>query len=267
MGRKKIKIQPIKEDRNRSVTYLKRKAGLFKKAHELAVLTDSQVAVIVFGHNGKLAEFCSTDIDLLLLRYTEYDGAAERKGPQHYFNLDKDSDDNDDNDDNDNDGPDSGDGPDDSFASHSGANGSTAGRGSTSGASGANNSRSTPRTSGVKRKAEPASPPRTTRAIGVNPAPANMDQAGSAPSTRSWAPLPPPSRPSTQPSVRRARAELAAILLRRASWRARTTLMPFRLASRLHPQRALHRACLAAALVACCSFQVSPARAAPLPPI
>ncbi|ETS64376.1 hypothetical protein PaG_01229 [Moesziomyces aphidis] len=178
MGRKKIKIQPIKEDRNRSVTYLKRKAGLFKKAHELAVLTDSQVAVIVFGHNGKLAEFCSTDIDLLLLRYTEYDGAAERKGPQHYFNLDKDSDDNDDNDDNDNDGPDSGDGPDDSFASHSGANGSTAGRGSTSGASGANNSRSTPRTSGVKRKAEPASPPRTTRAIGVNPAPANMDQGG-----------------------------------------------------------------------------------------
>nr|CDI56127.1 srf-type transcription factor [Melanopsichium pennsylvanicum 4] len=56
MGRKKIKIQPIKEDRNRSVTYLKRKAGLFKKAHELAVLTDSQVAVIVFGHNGKLAD-------------------------------------------------------------------------------------------------------------------------------------------------------------------------------------------------------------------
>ncbi|PWZ03509.1 SRF-like protein, partial [Testicularia cyperi] len=93
MGRKKIKIQPIKEDRNRSVTYLKRKAGLFKKAHELAVLTDSQVAVIVFGHNGKLAEFCSTDIDLLLLRYTEYDGIAEKKGPQHYFGLDKDSDD------------------------------------------------------------------------------------------------------------------------------------------------------------------------------
>ncbi|GAK67286.1 uncharacterized protein PAN0_017d5513 [Moesziomyces antarcticus] len=174
MGRKKIKIQPIKEDRNRSVTYLKRKAGLFKKAHELAVLTDSQVAVIVFGHNGKLAEFCSTDIDLLLLRYTEYDGAAERKGPQHYFNLDKDSDDNDDNDDNDNDGPDSGDGPDDSFASQSGANGSTGARGSSSSAG---NSRSTPRTSGVKRKAEPASPPRTNRANGVNPASANLDQS------------------------------------------------------------------------------------------
>ncbi|PWN96668.1 SRF-like protein, partial [Tilletiopsis washingtonensis] len=56
MGRKKIKIQRIAEDRNRSVTYLKRKAGLMKKAHELAVLTDSDVAVIVFAKNGKLAE-------------------------------------------------------------------------------------------------------------------------------------------------------------------------------------------------------------------
>ncbi|PWN39910.1 PfSAH1, partial [Ceraceosorus guamensis] len=54
MGRKKIRIQRIDDDRNRSVTYLKRKAGLMKKAHELAVLTDSEVAVIVFSHNGKL---------------------------------------------------------------------------------------------------------------------------------------------------------------------------------------------------------------------
>ncbi|SOV01860.1 related to RLM1 - MADS-box transcription factor [Ustilago sp. UG-2017a] len=161
MGRKKIKIQPIKEDRNRSVTYLKRKAGLFKKAHELAVLTDSQVAVIVFGHNGKLAEFCSTDIDLLLLRYTEYEGPAERKGPQHYLHLDKDSDDNDgDNDDNDNA---SRDGPDDDFhfGGHSGANG----RGPS--ASGANGSHAR-RVTGVKRKAEPLSPQRNNRTLGSN---------------------------------------------------------------------------------------------------
>lgn len=71
MGRKKIKIEPIQEGRNRQVTYLKRKAGLFKKAHELATLTDSQVAVIVFGHNGRLSQFCSGDIDQVLLRYTE----------------------------------------------------------------------------------------------------------------------------------------------------------------------------------------------------
>lgn len=162
MGRKKIKIQPIKEDRNRSVTYLKRKAGLFKKAHELAVLTDSQVAVIVFGHNGKLAEFCSTDIDLLLLRYTEYEGAAERKGPQHYLNLDKDSDDNDDGDgdgDGDNDDNDnaSGDGRDDDYADGGGGSGSIG--------------RPAGRMSGVKRKAEPASPPRGNKLKSFNPQP------------------------------------------------------------------------------------------------
>lgn len=71
MGRRKIVIAPITSERNRSVTYVKRKAGLFKKAHELAVLTDASIAVIVFGHNGKLSEFCSGDIDRLLLRYTE----------------------------------------------------------------------------------------------------------------------------------------------------------------------------------------------------
>lgn len=71
MGRKKIKIARINDDRNRSVTYLKRKAGLMKKAHELAVLTGSEVAVIVFGQNGKLTEFCSGDMDRVLLRYTE----------------------------------------------------------------------------------------------------------------------------------------------------------------------------------------------------
>lgn len=156
MGRKKIKIQPIKEDRNRSVTYLKRKAGLFKKAHELAVLTDSQVAVIVFGHNGKLAEFCSTDIDLLLLRYTEYEGVAERKGPQNYGSFDKDSDDNDDGD-NDNDDNDhaSGDGPDDDSAGQGGANGDAGGGGS-SGVRGA-------RVSGIKRKVGSSSAPRNSQ--------------------------------------------------------------------------------------------------------
>ena len=160
MGRKKIKIQPIKEDRNRSVTYLKRKAGLFKKAHELAVLTDSQVAVIVFGHNGKLAEFCSTDIDLLLLRYTEYEGAAERKGPQNYLNLDKDSDDNEDGD-NDHDDNDNASGDD--FASQSGANG-----GGAAGGPSGSNGRSSGRVSGIKRKAEPPSPPRNNHLGSAN---------------------------------------------------------------------------------------------------
>ncbi|RMJ25034.1 Transcription factor [Aspergillus sp. HF37] len=69
MGRRKIEIKAIKDDRNRSVTFLKRKGGLFKKAHELAVLCSVDVAVIIFGHNKKLYEFSSCDMDEALGRY------------------------------------------------------------------------------------------------------------------------------------------------------------------------------------------------------
>ncbi|KAJ1756161.1 Myocyte-specific enhancer factor 2D, partial [Coemansia sp. RSA 1591] len=54
MGRKKIKIQTIKDERNRQVTFLKRKAGLLKKAYELSVLCDSEIAVVIFSSQNKL---------------------------------------------------------------------------------------------------------------------------------------------------------------------------------------------------------------------
>ena len=44
-------------------TFLKRKGGLFKKAHELSVLCSVEVAVIIFGHNKKLYEYSSHDIN------------------------------------------------------------------------------------------------------------------------------------------------------------------------------------------------------------
>jgi MADS-box transcription factor len=69
MGRRKIEIKAIKDDRNRSVTFLKRKGGLFKKAHELSVLCSVDVAVIIFGHNNKLYEFSSGDINATIGRY------------------------------------------------------------------------------------------------------------------------------------------------------------------------------------------------------
>ena len=47
---------------NHLSTFLKRKGGLFKKAHELSVLCSVEVAVIIFGHNKKLYEYSSGDI-------------------------------------------------------------------------------------------------------------------------------------------------------------------------------------------------------------
>lgn len=71
MGRKKIQIRPINDDRNRQVTFLKRKNGLMKKAFELSVLCHSEVALIIFNGNNKLVQYSSADMDKLLLKYTE----------------------------------------------------------------------------------------------------------------------------------------------------------------------------------------------------
>ncbi|KAI1821032.1 hypothetical protein F4861DRAFT_26842 [Xylaria intraflava] len=95
MGRRKIEIKAIKDDRNRSVTFLKRKGGLFKKAHELSVLCSVDVAVFIFGSNKKLYEYSSTDMRELVGRYTFHGGPSEHKGPGD-FNRGGDDDDDDD---------------------------------------------------------------------------------------------------------------------------------------------------------------------------
>ncbi|KAK1247309.1 hypothetical protein MKX07_002218 [Trichoderma sp. CBMAI-0711] len=84
MGRRKIEIKAIADDRNRSVTFLKRKGGLFKKAHELSVLCSVDVAVFIFGNNKKLYEYSSKDMGQLITRYQYHGGPNEHKGPSDY---------------------------------------------------------------------------------------------------------------------------------------------------------------------------------------
>ncbi len=60
MGRGKIEIKKIENPTSRQVTFSKRRGGLLKKAHELAVLCDAQVALIIFSSTGKLFEFASS---------------------------------------------------------------------------------------------------------------------------------------------------------------------------------------------------------------
>ncbi|KAJ2557677.1 hypothetical protein GGH95_005120, partial [Coemansia sp. RSA 1836] len=69
---KKIKIQTIKDERNRQVTFLKRKAGLLKKAYELSVLCDCEIAVVIFSSQNKLVQYASTNMDKVLMRYTDF---------------------------------------------------------------------------------------------------------------------------------------------------------------------------------------------------
>ncbi|KAK3097322.1 hypothetical protein FSP39_008615 [Pinctada imbricata] len=79
MGRKKIQISRIGDERNRQVTFTKRKFGLMKKAYELSILCDCEIALIIFNSANKLFQYASTDMDKVLLKYTEYNEPHESR--------------------------------------------------------------------------------------------------------------------------------------------------------------------------------------------
>ncbi|KAJ7965812.1 MADS-box protein like, partial [Quillaja saponaria] len=75
---RKIKIKKIDNITARQVTFSKRRRGLFKKAEELSVLCDAEVALIIFSATGKLFEYASTSMKDIVTRYN-----------MHSNNLDK----------------------------------------------------------------------------------------------------------------------------------------------------------------------------------
>lgn len=79
MGRKKIQISRITDERNRQVTFTKRKFGLMKKAYELSVLCNCEIALIIFNNSNRLFQYASSDMDKVLLKYTEYSEPHESR--------------------------------------------------------------------------------------------------------------------------------------------------------------------------------------------
>nr|AGV31156.1 A-class MADS-box protein [Allium cepa]ARO86288.1 MADS box protein [Allium cepa] len=73
MGRGRVQLKRIENKINRQVTFSKRRNGLMKKAHEISVLCDAEVALIVFSSKGKLYEY-STDssMEKILERYERH---------------------------------------------------------------------------------------------------------------------------------------------------------------------------------------------------
>lgn len=57
MGRGRVQLKRIENKISRQVTFSKRRSGLLKKAHEISVLCDAEVALIVFSTKGKLFEY------------------------------------------------------------------------------------------------------------------------------------------------------------------------------------------------------------------
>ncbi|XP_039036376.1 agamous-like MADS-box protein AGL14 [Hibiscus syriacus] len=69
MVRTKTQMKRIENAASRQVTFSKRRNGLLKKAFELSVLCDAEVALIIFSPRGKLYEFSSSGVNKTIERY------------------------------------------------------------------------------------------------------------------------------------------------------------------------------------------------------
>ncbi|EMS50619.1 Agamous-like MADS-box protein AGL62 [Triticum urartu] len=73
-GRKKTVVRRIEQEDARHVSYAKRRAGLFNKASELAVLTRAQVAALAFSPGGKAFTFGHPSVDSVVERFLAGEG-------------------------------------------------------------------------------------------------------------------------------------------------------------------------------------------------
>ncbi|KAB1206307.1 Protein TRANSPARENT TESTA 16 [Morella rubra] len=89
MGRGKIRIRRIENQTTRQVTFSKRRAGLLKKTHELSVLCDAQIGLIVFSSTGKMCEYCTEPLRMeqIIERYQKATGTRipERDGREQIY--------------------------------------------------------------------------------------------------------------------------------------------------------------------------------------
>ncbi|KAK3166357.1 hypothetical protein QOZ80_1AG0044770 [Eleusine coracana subsp. coracana] len=74
--RGRVELRRIEDKASRQVRFSKRRAGLFKKAFELALLCDAEVALLVFSPAGKLYEYSSTSIEGTYDRYQQFAGSG-----------------------------------------------------------------------------------------------------------------------------------------------------------------------------------------------
>ncbi|CAI0470556.1 unnamed protein product [Linum tenue] len=84
MVRGKTQMRRIENATSRQVTFSKRRNGLLKKAFELSVLCDAEVALLVFSPRGKLYEFASASMQGTVERYRKHvkDSPKPRPPPE-----------------------------------------------------------------------------------------------------------------------------------------------------------------------------------------
>ncbi|XP_038877328.1 MADS-box protein SOC1 isoform X2 [Benincasa hispida] len=87
MVRGKTQMRLIENATSRQVTFSKRRNGLMKKAFELSVLCDAEVALIIFSPRGKLYEFASSSMQGTIERYRKHAKAKEALDPPSVNNI------------------------------------------------------------------------------------------------------------------------------------------------------------------------------------
>lgn len=88
--RGRVELRRIEDRVSRQVRFSKRRSGLFKKAFELSLLCDAEVALIVFSPAGKLYEYASTSIEDTYNRYQQFSGEGRNINDDRNRNDNKD---------------------------------------------------------------------------------------------------------------------------------------------------------------------------------
>ncbi|XWS37105.1 hypothetical protein CRYUN_Cryun19dG0014600 [Craigia yunnanensis] len=82
MGRGKVVLKRIENPISRQVTFSKRRNGLLKKAFELFILCDAEVALLIFSSSGKVYQFASHDMGTIIAKYRREVGLPDSNNPQ-----------------------------------------------------------------------------------------------------------------------------------------------------------------------------------------
>ncbi|KAK9080222.1 hypothetical protein SSX86_001898 [Deinandra increscens subsp. villosa] len=69
MPRGKIPIKRIEDPTTRHVTFCKRRGGLLKKACELSVLCDAEIALLIITPRGRIYEYASNNMKSTIDKY------------------------------------------------------------------------------------------------------------------------------------------------------------------------------------------------------
>lgn len=78
VGRKRIEISRIEDEKKRAGTFQKRKIGLIKKAIELSILCDSEVFLVVMGENDQAFQFGTRELTDIVEIYAKRQGLIEK---------------------------------------------------------------------------------------------------------------------------------------------------------------------------------------------